>query len=162
MCTISFLYGNPNWVGKAIQLWTCNWRDKFNGNWKKVPYHVEISFGGNRWYSASLRSGTWRMKRFVPKSTYWRRYALPTLASEDEVMEQQAIKYEGTKYDWLNIFASDIAKLDMQDNSRLTCDEGVANVLSYSHFGYELKKHIGNLNPKRLEEAIKKGLKNVS
>jgi len=150
--TVAFEHGNPSFIGKLIQWWT-----QTDKRMKDTAYHVEIGFDGT-YYSAGQKELMWREARLLLNTSEWRKYSLSVTDEEYNAMLMEAKKFKGMRYDWLNIFGSDILSMNVDSKKKLTCDEGVARVLKLCRFGDWIHE-IGNLNPNTLEEYINAKLK---
>ena len=156
---VAFYIGGGSLADKLIQWWTANFKDKFNGDWKHISSHVEISIKNQTWCSASTRYPfKFRCKDFGLVQSKWRVYNIQVTPEEVELVRMQLNQFKGMSYDWVNIFGSDILKLNVDAKNKVTCDEVVARCLYLTKFGKDIK-HIPNLNPKRLEDYIIKWIK---
>ena len=152
---VAFYYGGGSFIDKMIQWWTSPFKNKWNNKWKSAASHCELSFGSNKWYSASTRMPMeFRVKIMALNPGKWRVYELPITEDDYKRMSQTALSFIGKKYDWLNIFGSDILHLGIHDADKLTCDEGCARILNQSGFYLDLGG-IPMLNPTILEQYVK-------
>jgi len=150
-----FYVGGGSWIDKVIQWWTADWKQKWNGEWRNVPSHVELEVDGFLW-SASTRYPYWYRKRKVQWNVKsWRIYQLDTSEEEERRVKEKAESMLGMKYDWLNIFGGDVLKLNVENPKRITCDESVAILLKETRYGAGLKD-LAKMNPKRLEDYVRR------
>lgn len=153
---VAFLFGHPSVVGKAIQLKTSSWKAKLNGKWRKTAYHVELSFDGTHYYSADLWTGEWRLAYIKTTIKDWRVYKLNVSKGSYDAMYNVCHGIIGARYDFTNIFLSDIIPLGLQDSKRYTCDEGVATILKCDSYWNSKITHTSLLNPNKLENIIRR------
>jgi hypothetical protein len=147
---IAFYHGGGSIVDKAIQLKTSN----FSKDWRDIASHVEISLEPNYFYSMDTSYPfTARKKEMGLHPLKWRTYEFEVTDVEYKKMRLKAESILGAKYDWLNIFGSDILPLGIGTKSRYTCDEYVAVVLQECLVCDGLKE-LNKLNPHSLEEYI--------
>lgn len=91
--------------------------------------HVELEIDGV-YYSSSNRDGGVRSKTIdTSNPKKWVSFQL-----KNNIDKSICLKYfetvEGQKYDWLNIFFSQIIKLNIQSKNKQICSEFIANCLN--------------------------------
>ena len=152
---VAFQHENASIIGKAIQLYTANSKDRFNSKWREVAYHVEISFNTIHWFGSRAEDkGVGNRKTNVYG---WRKYKIEVTDDEYVYMQELALLKIGKGYDWLNILGSDLFELNLHIQDKYTCDEFVALMLMQCKFGRNLNC-INRLSPKRLEDYVKRTL----
>ena len=90
--------------------------------------HVELEINGVC-YSSSNRDGGVRSKIInTSNKQKWVSFELKNNIDKNICLNYFK-RVEGQKYDWLNIFFSQIIKLNIQSNNKQICSEFVANCL---------------------------------
>jgi len=128
---LAFYKGKGTWVDKLIRWWTSS------------PYsHVELVVG-DQWYSTSPRDNGVRSKVIVPKEENWDYLEVEV---DTDWLTKVFDKTKGQKYDWWNIFFTQIVPLEIERSDKWICSEWC---------GYVLTRQKCKLNPEQLYDAIK-------
>ena len=119
------------------------WADKLIAWWTKSEFsHVELIHEG-WWYSTSPRDGEVRRKRIVYNEDNWK---FVDVELDEEWLAGVFSKTKGQKYDWINIFLTQVVPLGIENKEKWICSEWC---------GYVLFKEEQKVSPEDLYIEIK-------
>lgn len=142
-------------AGRLINWWT-----------KSTYFHSEIAVD-NKWIAANTETGIKIVDLKEPM--YDKKYDYYELEVPDLTPEQSEIFWEyinaqeGTGYDWIGIYLTQIIKLDWEAKDKWFCSEIVAKVLQMLYVKEFMDLKPNRISPSQIFEIIKniKGVKRL-